>query len=298
MLLGSRFFANPKARAVIHRERQQPAIMQHRHNFFEIAIVTGGTGDHLTDGFRHRLKVGDVLLIHCSRSHGYARTRSLSLINVLIRNDVLARIGLEMKDLPAFEFLFATEQPDLPPRGGKKARAYPNRLRLNTAELEQMEDLATRIEEETRRGHDSSFLLGEAYLTLMVGLLVRSFERGRAATQRQPEGRFARVLAWIDANLAKPLMVSDMARIAGMSERTFYRKFRATLSMSPLDYLLQARIRHAKEQLVLEDSRIAEAALACGFEDSNYFARCFRGRTGKSPRAFRSDALAKAALSQ
>ncbi|HSI86306.1 MAG: helix-turn-helix domain-containing protein [Candidatus Methylacidiphilales bacterium] len=288
-LLDSRFFPNERARVVIHREVHQPPISLHRHNFFEIATVMSGSGVHVTDGFRHRLQAGDVLLIDSSRAHGFEKTVYLNLINVLIRNDVLHRLGQEMKDLPGFEPLFSlgTEHR----RTGEREKTYPNRLHLNVAEMEQMEDLATRIEEETKRGAQGGFLLAEAYLTLMLGMLMRSYERSRHATHIRVEGRFARVLQWIESHLANPLMVSDMARHAGMSERTFHRRFRETLGISPLDYVLQARIRRAREQLVKEGSRIAEVAQSCGFEDSNYFTRCFRQKTGQSPREYRKSAV-------
>ena len=78
-----------------------------------------------------------------------------------------------------------------------------------------------------------------------------------------------------------------LAKKAGMSLSTFKRAFKAVTGTSPIDYVLQARLARACHLLRDADKTVTEAALAAGFNDSNYFARRFRRRMGCTPREWR-----------
>ena len=73
-----------------------------------------------------------------------------------------------------------------------------------------------------------------------------------------------------------------------MSPATLNRAFRRAVGKSPLHYLNDLRISGA-EQLLLDKPELPVAAVATefGFDDSNYFSRLFKKRTGYTPRAFR-----------
>ena len=53
-------------------------------------------------------------------------------------------------------------------------------------------------------------------------------------------------------------------------------------------YLLNLRLNHAAKLLATTDMPIMEVAIACGFEDSNYFSRAFNKNFHISPRAYRN----------
>lgn len=56
---------------------------------------------------------------------------------------------------------------------------------------------------------------------------------------------------------------------------------------SPIDYLLQVRMARACHLMRDTGQTVTEAALTAGFNDSNYFARQFRARMGRTPREWR-----------
>ena len=286
------YFSGPHAAVTVRRELRQPPMGQHRHEFFEIAVILSGTGIHVTGGFRHRLEAGDVLFLDRRRAHGYEETRSLNLLNIMVRDDVLSRIGRELGKRPGFHELFSLEPH--PRRDG-----YNRRLRLAASELEQIGEWAARIEEEARtatprRGLRSGSLLQEAYLTLIIDVLSRKAGRRTASASRAPGGRTApglgRVLSWIETALDRPLPVAELAARAGMSIRTFHRAFRAATGRTPRAYLIAARLTRAAEQLAHAQAgeTVTATALDCGFGDSNYFSRSFRRFAGMSPSAYRA----------
>ncbi len=64
----------------------------------------------------------------------------------------------------------------------------------------------------------------------------------------------------------------------------FHKLFHETTGMSPISWIHQQRIEHAKH-LLLQPAKISikEVAFACGYTDAYYFSRIFRKHTGMSP---------------
>ncbi len=280
-LLRRRYFRDDRARVAVVRQTHQDAMAQHRHEFLELAVVLSGEAVHVTGQFQHRIEAGDVLVISRHRPHGYERTRGLNLLNILIREDALPRLTRDLRRLPGFHPLFALESLRW------SQRSYASRLRLNPGDLAQLGEWAARLEEETLRPQAGGRVLAEAYLTLILGLLVRCYGRPSRLAAR-PEAGMGRLLSWLEAHLAEPIGVPALAREAGMSVRSFHRHFHAATGQTPLEYLLRQRVARAKEALAANPSRrIDEIAAECGFDDSNYFSRVFRARTGVAPREFR-----------
>jgi len=277
------YFPDRKTRVAVHRQVRQSPMRQHRHEFFEIAIVLSGSGVHVTDHFQHRIEPRDVLVLNSHRPHGYEQPLGLNLINILIRSDLMDRLGRELGGLPGYHSLFTLES------ARWRRRDYISHLRLSAEELSQIEEWTNRLEEETHQQGQGGSLLAEAYLTLIVGMLCRLYGK-KAGLPVRSEDRFGRILSWIETKLDRPLAVADLAREMGMSERTLHRRFRLAVGTTPADYLMQARIRRAADELgreQWENRRISDVAQACGFEDSNYFSRRFRQVMGRTPREYR-----------
>ena len=99
--------------------------------------------------------------------------------------------------------------------------------------------------------------------------------------------QLANCLHFMDSHLDAPLHLADLARAAGMSERSLSRSFHSALGQSPIEYLLNVRLQRAEELLLAGPTPISQIAFEVGFGDANYFTRQFRKRRGLSPRQFR-----------
>ncbi len=266
---------------------QQVSIPQHRHDFFEIVTVLSGTATHVTGGFHHRIETGDILIIGGARRHGYENSESLCITNILVDFDIMNRLARRLNGMAGFHTLFTVEcsrhtSPD-----------YPSHLRLQGGDLEQMKEMMEFLDLETQRSEGGASMLAEAYLTLIAGLLSRCYGKTGSIGAPRPEGKLKPLLNWIEKELQQPIGIDDLARNAGMSRRVLQRRFRVEFGITPSEYLLKARIRKASQILrdPTIDARIIEVAERCGFEDSNYFSRCFRKIMGRSPREYRTGSL-------
>jgi len=93
---------------------------------------------------------------------------------------------------------------------------------------------------------------------------------------------FSDVVAWVDAHLEQPIRVGDMARQAGMSERTFYRRFTDVMGISPSKFLERTRLDRAR-QLLESGAPVKSVAGAVGYRSDQGFRAAFIGRFDVSP---------------
>lgn len=66
--------------------------------------------------------------------------------------------------------------------------------------------------------------------------------------QVKADSPFAELVGWIQANLGAPLDVPALAARAGLSERSFHRKFAAATGETPARFVEAARLAAAFEQ--------------------------------------------------
>jgi transcriptional regulator GlxA family with amidase domain len=113
-------------------------------------------------------------------------------------------------------------------------------------------------------------------------------------TDMLPEGyrQFSKVIAHVEDRYRTPLEVSELARIACLSESQFRKRFVKLFKISPSKFINRIRVQTAAKLLLSSDAPIAEIALQCGFCDQSYFTRQFAHFFGLTPKRYR-DRLGK-----
>ena len=116
--------------------------------------------------------------------------------------------------------------------------------------------------------------------------------RDRAPTAASPRDRCRAVDAalWMDAHAHEPLDLERAAREARLSAFHFLRVFTSVLKVTPHQYLVRSRLRHAARLLADDARSITDVALDVGFGDLSNFVRTFQRAAGVSPRRFRQAA--------
>ena len=92
----------------------------------------------------------------------------------------------------------------------------------------------------------------------------------------------------IQTGFAEDLRIVELARLSGLSHSQFTRRFKQILGVSPKDYILRVRIRHARRLLETTRRTVTDIAVESGFYDHSHFSHAFRRHTGTSPAAYRS----------
>ncbi|MDX6767280.1 MAG: AraC family transcriptional regulator [Candidatus Methylacidiphilales bacterium] len=108
-----------------------------------------------------------------------------------------------------------------------------------------------------------------------------------ADAHRHRPGPVRQVLECLERDFARPWKISTMSARAGLSEAHFHDVFRQTMGTTPHQWLLQRRLRAARERLLSSLDPVKRIAVECGFADSPSFAHAFRQHFGGSPKVFR-----------
>lgn len=86
----------------------------------------------------------------------------------------------------------------------------------------------------------------------------------------------------------KSLSLTELSEQCNMSVSTFRHLFRATFQQSPMQFINDVKIEHAKDYLLSGFYTVTEVAEYCGFIDVNYFSRFFKNKVGLSPLQFKN----------
>jgi len=125
-----------------------------------------------------------------------------------------------------------------------------------------------------------------------LGVLVRHELLRLRAPRPTGHGRvlpkdLRRVASYVERHLDRPLTVRTLADVAGYSEATLNRRFRAELGLPPMAFVTACRMRLARRLLRSTGLTIAQIARRCGIGDPYYFSRLFRDHHGDPPTVWR-----------
>jgi len=92
---------------------------------------------------------------------------------------------------------------------------------------------------------------------------------------------------WLPDHMDADLRVETLAARAGMSPRTFARRFRSETGTTPADHVEQLRVEAARRLLEATDLTVAAIARQVGLTHAETLHRAFRRRLGTTPDRYR-----------
>lgn len=96
------------------------------------------------------------------------------------------------------------------------------------------------------------------------------------------------VVRWMEEHCSSNVGLAEMVEQANMSVSYFNELFREAFGMSPYSYLIQLRLRQAKQIMIMHpDKTIKEVSAQAGFNDVSHFVATFRKKEGITPAKYR-----------
>ena len=92
---------------------------------------------------------------------------------------------------------------------------------------------------------------------------------------------------WLEEYYKQADALRQVARRAGIPERTLKRRFKAATGNTLIEYLQNLRIEAAKRLLESGRQAVEDISVAVGYEDASFFRRLFRRLTGMTPGQYR-----------
>lgn len=94
------------------------------------------------------------------------------------------------------------------------------------------------------------------------------------------------VQEFIEENFRQPLQVSYLAAMVNVTPRTLNRRFQASVTMRPIEYIQAVRIEQAKRLLESGDVTIKSLTEQVGYDDISSFTRLFKRATELTPKEY------------
>lgn len=99
--------------------------------------------------------------------------------------------------------------------------------------------------------------------------------------------RIERALEHFHRDIAAAGTIDELAHVAGLSRSQFCLRFRQCTGRTPRQYVEERRLEMAAYYLRTTAQSVTEVAQTVGFASPFHFTNRFRGRFGRSPRAYR-----------
>ena len=254
-------------------------------DFYELVIVCSGSARNENRNCQESVHAGNVFLFPDRTVHRYADIRNFHHYNILF-DPLLLNIGhpkINLRSLPGYKNLF-----DFRFSGEERCS------RINSVDEQTQTKLISMLE--TIRNETSLWLPGwreNAYFEFMrmMVLLLRSC-LPQDSLPGQNAFQISSAIQLMEKDCTKQYTLKQLAETVHMSQSCFRHHFTRITGVPPGEFLINLRLRKAILLLTLPNP-IAEIAKLSGFEDSNYFARLIRKRTGYSPKEIQSKYFAK-----
>ena len=131
---------------------------------------------------------------------------------------------------------------------------------------------------------------------LLIGFACR---RGRSTgALRLSASLLRRLEEYVDANLARRILVADLAAVVGLPAQSFAKAYLRYTGRSPHQFVLARRVERATDMLRHSPLSLAEVAAVCGFSSQQHMTHVLSERLGIAPSAVRGDVLQESAAAR
>ena len=252
----------------------------HLHDFHELVFVTGGRALHFTESEEYPVRKGDVFLVPPLRRHGYRDSRELSLVNLLFQPERMRLPLWDLPETPGWQLLFNPE-----PEGENTLRRHLHLDEDTLAGVLNKVDALRDAAADRQPGH--RFRTVTLFMDLLSHLTGYFSSAETVRQEHRGAFNFEQILNFLELNYARKLTIRELGKRFFLSDSKLYRNFMLRTGRSPQRFLIDVRLSHAKNMLLNTELPVTAVADACGFYDSNHFARVFRERCGMTPGAYR-----------
>lgn len=258
-----------------HLEKHHFVNAPHKHSTYISVLFTKGTGEHLIDFEKHSVKPGAVFLLNPGQIHSWKLSKETDGYVFIHTKEFYDTIFVNRK-VEDFPFFYLQKN-------------YPV-IYLTDAECKRIRNLFGMVNEEFADNAPYRMEKLGSLTDLLYLELTRIYKPKEKKLSRGTPNylKVKNLQRLIDEHFKTLKSPNEYADLMNISPRHLNRICRETLSKTSGDLIFDRIILEAKRMLVHSDISIAQLAGQLGYEDTSYFIRLFKKRTGTSPKAFQT----------
>ncbi len=125
------------------------------------------------------------------------------------------------------------------------------------------------------------------FISQILEEILKNFKEDAHPANLEEMELFQRILAYLHEHYSEPLTVKDISGYALVNKNKLTELFKKYTNMSPMKYLNEYRLYHAKKLITSTDLTISEICTDVGYNQVSYFIEQFREHYGMSPLKYR-----------
>lgn len=266
-------------RYVLFHDSGEEIVSSHWHKEIEIAYSVKGSTKMAIDKEAYILNEGDMIIVNSGDAHMYFTSEKHERIVIIFDLSILN--GVESSSSTITDL---------------NKRLAANFKSSYEFSKEDREELSRIIMELDKLNSYSGFGRDLLIRSLMFKLLVicasdrniHSTADVEIVDNNKSMNRLRLVLDYVENNYSHPMMLSEIAEVAGIAPAYFSRWFQNYMGTTFTSYLQSFRVGKAQKLLVSDtDQSIPLIAEEVGFSSIKTFNRVFKEMTGKTPSGFK-----------
>ena len=252
------------------------SLIDHEHEYLEIAYILEGSGYHRLNGRMHPVKKGDVFFIAKNSTHNFLdATPDFRCINFIFLPLALSSLVFTCKNVcDILKLTVFADIAEFQKISTDNLELYANKDQFRTLFVSMLKEY-----NEKRTGYQSVL---KAYLSIlclqMFRIYAEDLNQGRNTDYTQL------VLNYLESNsYDSNIKLEEIAKKAFISPNYFQKQFKKYTGKSLTQFLHEIRIEKACELIRNSDLPIVEVMTQVGYSDTKFFYDIFRRYTGMTP---------------
>lgn len=265
--VGFRSFDLPKTKILLYESKHLPgdSVTLHHHTIYQILYILSGDGIVRLDGEVYDVGPDQMVLIAPFSEHAVSTQSRMTLLVLAFENFLTALDGAELMLDRVF----------------KQSKYHM----VHTMAANELRDSFRKIlYEQGARDSFADVAIRNRLLQILL-TLARSFDEKHFSDSNDYRANVVR--RYIEENYFKRISAQDMASQLRITPRHVNAIFSEQFHTTPMQYLTDVRVKHAKQLLTESDKDIVSICFEVGFETISTFYRVFKKHVGLSPQTFR-----------
>lgn len=240
--------------------------MLHTHPFTELFYVVDGKGEFNIQGQRFPVKPNDFVIINPQVEH-----TELSSPDEPLEYIVLGINGLSFSNLT-------------PVSEGGHPFSFFN---LRDEQKDILRYLNAMVQEATSQQMSYELVCHNLLEILLIKILRHQHFDLEVGKQSKATKDISFIKHYLETYYHESIQLEDLASMTHLSRFYISHSFKKEIGMSPMEYLIDIRIKESKILLRTTNYSISQVADIVGFTTPTYFSKQFRKSTGISPTDYR-----------